>query len=801
MDAIRGNGIWRSLDGGATWTHLASTTNNPAFYFVQSILYAENSGGPCGFGTEGVLAATSTGVYKSTDDGNTWAKVLGAGIAGATIDVAADLETDYYYTFATLGLVNSGGGGIFRSCNAGTTWEKIYQAGVDEQRIEISAHYLDAWQMYAVVQDISRGVKKIIKTSNADTVPASAVIWTAKTLPPFCNLTGATEYTVNQAWYDLIVAVAPIFRNPPVNDHFATVYTGGVDLHKTTNTGSSWRQMCEWYQGCGKPYVHADKHNVVFKPDPVNAGYFPNELLVATDGGVYRSTDSGATYTSRNKTYNITQFNSCAFHPTTSNYFLAGSQDNGTQKFTAAGLNATTAIYPSDNDGGFCYIDKDNPLIQIASSTYNNYFISTNGGASGFTYFPKNERGQFVNPTDYDNTANILYGGDDGGNYFRWTDPAINGASQQVSVANFNSARVTFVLVSPTIANRVYFGLSNGSVVSVDNANTGSSNIGVVIRPDLGTNYYLSCIAIDPADENHMLISYSNYGITSVYESSPGTGGSLNWNSIDNASLPDMPIRWCMFDPRNSHWAILATEMGIWSTDNLNRGSTNWQPTNNNFANTRVDMLRYKNSDRLLLAATHGRGLFSASIPAALPVTLLDFKGLLVDNEVMLQWKTSAEQNSKQFDIEKSTNGITFNKLGVVMAAGNSRVECTYQFQDKTISQEYNYYRLKQIDADERFEYSKTILIKSPVTGNAVFKVLNNPFSDHIDIQFGAITKGNGEIRLTDISGQILMKRSYELLPGSRLRININNQQLAAGVYILQVVIDKKQYSGRVLKK
>jgi ligand-binding sensor domain-containing protein len=141
----------------------------------------------------------------------------------------------------------------------------------------------------------------------------------------------------------------------------------------------------------------------------------------------------------------------------------------------------------------------------------------------------------------------------------------------------------------------------------VDNANSGTNLAGVVIRPDLGQFHTVSCIAIDPSNENHMLVSYSNYGINNVYESSPGTGGSLNWTPLDvNTTLPDMPVRWCMFDPRNSDWAILATEMGIWSTNNLNGTSTNWTAADNNVANTRVDMLRYRATDRLLAAATHG---------------------------------------------------------------------------------------------------------------------------------------------------------------------------------------------------
>jgi hypothetical protein len=70
-----------------------------------------------------------------------------------------------------------------------------------------------------------------------------------------------------------------------------------------------------------------------------------------------------------------------------------------------------------------------------------------------------------------------------------------------------------------------------------------------------------------------------------------------------------------MFDPRNSDWAIIATELGVWSTDNINGGSTDWDPTNSGLANVRVDMLQYRASDRTIAAATHGRGLFTAVVP------------------------------------------------------------------------------------------------------------------------------------------------------------------------------------------
>jgi hypothetical protein len=79
-----------------------------------------------------------------------------------------------------------------------------------------------------------------------------------------------------------------------------------------------------------------------------------------------------------------------------------------------------------------------------------------------------------------------------------------------------------------------------------------------------------------------------------------------------------MPIRWIMFDPRSTDMAWVATEMGVWSTDNLNGQLTDWEPTNFNLANTRVDMLQYRAADRTVVAATHGRGLFSCVVPTTL---------------------------------------------------------------------------------------------------------------------------------------------------------------------------------------
>jgi hypothetical protein len=83
---------------------------------------------------------------------------------------------------------------------------------------------------------------------------------------------------------------------------------------------------------------------------------------------------------------------------------MAGSQDNGTQVFASAGMNTTNKITPNDNDGGYCFIDQDNPTVQIATYIENQFFVSSNGGSS-FNFIKVNEHGQFINQWIIDNTA------------------------------------------------------------------------------------------------------------------------------------------------------------------------------------------------------------------------------------------------------------------------------------------------------------------------------------------------------------------------------------------------------------
>ncbi|MFB6306040.1 MAG: glycosyl hydrolase, partial [Flavobacteriales bacterium] len=148
---------------------------------------------------------------------------------------------------------------------------------------------------------------------------------------------------------------------------------GAIDLFKSTNSGSTWDQISHWYGGFGHPYVHADQHEIVFRNGS------SSDIIFGTDGGVFYTSNADQavpSFTAMNNGYNVTQYYACAIHPDSAkNQFLAGAQDNGTQRYTSPGMNATIPVH--GGDGTYCFIDQNDPDFQIVSSQRANYELST----------------------------------------------------------------------------------------------------------------------------------------------------------------------------------------------------------------------------------------------------------------------------------------------------------------------------------------------------------------------------------------------------------------------------------------
>lgn len=571
VDAVRGDGIFRSLDGGDTWTQLSSTTGS-TFDYIQKIV-VDSSGT--------IYAATRTGgVQKSTDHGVNWSTVLSNAVpssgTNATINAAGDIEIaangDIY---VAMGLIFSSDG-IYKSTNNGTSWTRVYTAS-GEERIEIACAPSDADYVYAITQDASTQIEKnILRTTDGGSN------WTTITAP---------SGLASQAWFCMSLAVNP-------NDE-TEVYAGGLDMWHSTNSGASFTKVSLWYFA---PYIHADQHTVVYAPGSSDS------ILFSNDGGVFlteNGTVAAPSFKFQSNNYNVTQFYSGAIHPTAKeNYFLAGAQDNGSQKFTGATISATTEV--TGGDGAYVHIDQDNPSYQFTSYVFNQYRRSTDGGSTFTNINFSSSAGKFINPTDYDNDAQIMYCSWGDGVYMRWTDPRTGSTSSTVTFSASGTGEPSALFCDPNTANRLYVGTDDGEIWRINSANGTASFLDIT---ETGMSGNVSSIDVEDGDANHLLATFSSYGVSSVWES---TDGGTSWTNIEG-NLPDMPVRWGMFSPLGSDSVYLATELGVWTTDNVNGSSTVWGASNTGLANVRTDMLQWRASDSTLLAATHGRGLYSTS--------------------------------------------------------------------------------------------------------------------------------------------------------------------------------------------
>ena len=183
-----------------------------------------------------------------------------------------------------------------------------------------------------------------------------------------------------------------------------------------------------------------------------------------------------------------------------------------------------------------------------------------------------------------------------------------------------------------------------------------------------------------------------------------------------------------------------------------------------------------------------------------LPVTLVDFHALQQpDHTVALQWETAQEQNSKYTEVQRSANGKTYSGIGQVAAAGNSTLPKDYSFTDKSPLSGRGFYRLKMVDIDGSFKYSKILQVTTGVSGTAI-KVYSNPFHDQLGVVIPAVTSEKLILSLFDQTGKICMRQNYTTQKGNNI-VNLYPGGIAAGVYLLHVQGAQTNQTIRVLKQ
>jgi len=188
--------------------------------------------------------------------------------------------------------------------------------------------------------------------------------------------------------------------------------------------------------------------------------------------------------------------------------------------------------------------------------------------------------------------------------------------------------------------------------------------------------------------------------------------------------------------------------------------------------------------------ATEGQslnGILDLNGNFVLPVELISFTAEKKGTGVLLNWKTAQEQNSDHFEIERSTGGNNFITIGKVKAAGNTTALTSYSFTDQHTFNGINLYRLKQVDMDEKFDYSKTIPVDCSVAGSIV--ISPNPVTDKLFLRLPANNHFTS-LRILDVSGKPVFQKAI-LSSSSSQQFDVSH--LPKGWYVLQLQGDKEE--------
>lgn len=580
-----GDGLWKSNDGGQNWKHIGLENQRIISKIVihpgnSNIIYAATMGLP-------FERNNDRGLYKTTDGGQNWQQILFVSDQTGAIDLqmSPDNPNELYVAMWDRirnnqeSIVSGANARIWKTTDAGLNWIAL-EGGLPTDpkcRIGIDIDQSNAQHIIAMYADTDLTFDAIYESFDG-----------GNTWSPMDAIGLDANFQSNFAWY-----FGKTFINPFKTNE---IYALGVVLWRSLDGGKNWEQASpDWwtYQ------VHADDHDMAFIDD--------HTMLLGTDGGLYRSSDSGASW---EKIENIpaNQVYRVAYNPFNTEWYFGGLQDNGTTGGNATLLKDWPRLW--GGDGFQAAFHPTNPDIY--------YFETQDGNISGTTDGSNfDNAGAGIDDTDrrsWDmqyfisaNDPDVMYTG----TYRMYMGfghlPAWTPISEDLTNGNIFGGRfhvISTVHESPLNPNHVYAGTSDGNVWHGNPFDLTWTNItaGLPLR-------YVSCVKASPTQENRVFVTHTGYKSNDFkprIHQSDDLGS--HWTPIAG-DLPDFAINDLFILPGHQDSVLfVASDGGVYGS--LNSG-LHWERLGAGMPIVPVYDLEWNAAKNTLFAGTFGRSIYS----------------------------------------------------------------------------------------------------------------------------------------------------------------------------------------------
>ncbi|MDP4280834.1 MAG: BACON domain-containing carbohydrate-binding protein [Bacteroidota bacterium] len=562
-----GMGVYKSVDGGNAWEASNSGMGNVTVGMM--LIHPSNP--------DILLAATSSGIYKSTDGGLTWNK---KSFNSSNYKDIRFNPGDPSIVYATEG------GRFYRSVNTGDSWTQVTSGVISGTRMVIGVSPAQpSWVYLIQTSGIFSGCMK--STDNGQNFV------TQSTTPNIMDNTCSGTGVCGQSYYDLCISVDPADAS--------ILYTGGINIWKSTNGGVSWSIVTHWIgssfgTSCA-PSVHADIHTLERSSD--------GKLYAGCDAGISYSANNGTTWTDLSNGLGIAQVYKIGQSATSMNLVMSGYQDNGTT--CMSGSSFTTFI---SGDGMECMVDYSDTNFRYGENNYGTIFRTSGAGYSSIAGNGINgitECGAWVTPYILHNTSpSVMFAG-----YINvWKCSNVKSAAPVwIRISSGESVNCNVLEQSPADPDILY--VSRGSVLKrTDNANDQNPSWIPCTSP---ASCNITALKAHPSNPDIVYVSAGS----KIYKS---TDKGMTWSNI-SGSLPSSVINTIVYDKNSNEGIYIGNKTGVFYKDAT---MPDWISFSNGLPSIDVRELEiYYDANNVtnnrIKAATYGRGLWQSDLYGIAP--------------------------------------------------------------------------------------------------------------------------------------------------------------------------------------